>query len=457
MLPSRPKPRKTPATRRPLRTFAGVRSNSMKFSVTRKVVLGFGLSLAILAVIGVASLHSISILIENMDRVAQCYRVQAELGDLTELAKDIQASVRGYVITGDEEFLGPFHEAMTEMPRQIREVEVLLQRKPEQASKLVELKKLLDAQGAYMNETIELRKTAGAEAAMNRVRAGEGKKRLDAIRLIRREMDAIENRLLAERSDDARRSSQLTLTIIVAGSILALVVVAAATLIIARDIRERERLEQSVLEAGEREQRRIGQELHDGLCQQLAGAAFMSRALEEELTERSPQQAAAAGRISELVNRSVNHARGIARGLHPVELQAGGLMSALEELASNTSAFFGVACRFECAKPVLVTDNNVAVHVYRIAQEAVHNAFRHAKTQEIRILLTADQGRAKLEIQDDGCGLPPAPVRPRGMGLDTMRYRADAIGAAFEIRSRPGAGTVVTCSFDAHPPVRATD
>lgn len=420
----------------------------MQLSVTSKVVLGFGLSLAILVVIGIASLQSISTLIENMERVARSYRVTAELGDITESAKDIQSSVRGYIITGNEEFLQPYRAALANVDTQIREVESLVQRKPEMARKLTELKQLMRQQLDYVAHTIELRKAKGPEAAMEIVRSGEGERRLEAIRRISRETDAIENRLLNERTDDAERSARYTLTIIVTGSVLALVIVAVATLIIARDVRERERLETSVLEAGEREQRRIGQELHDGLCQQLAGAAFMGRALEEELTERAPHQAAAAGRIAEVVNRSVNHARGIARGLHPVELEAGGLMSALEDLASNVSAFFGVACQFECVRPVLVTDNAVAVHVYRIVQEAVHNAVRHGKPQEIQILLTAHHGHATIEIHDNGCGMPAGPALRRGMGLDTMQYRAGAIGAAFGIRPRPGGGTVVTCSFD---------
>jgi len=424
----------------------------MRLSVTRKVVLGFGLSLAILAVIGIASVQSITILIENMERVARSYRVQAEIGDVTELAKDIQASVRGYVITGDDEFLKPYKDALQAMSDQIAEVEALLQRKPEQARKFAELKARIDEQRQNMGQTIELRRAEGpAAAAMARVRSGEGERCLEAIRRIRREMDVIENALLSSRTAEAERSAHYTLAVIVIGSALALILVALATLIIARDIRERESLEKRVLEAGEREQRRIGQELHDGLCQQLAGAAFLSRALEEELTDRAPQAAAAAGRIGELVNRCVDHARGIARGLHPVELEAGGLMSALEELAANTSAFFGIACSFECPKPVLVTNNTVAVHIYRIAQEAVHNAVRHGKPQTVEILLSSDHGRATLEIQDDGCGIPDGSARPRGMGLTTMQYRAGTIGATFDIRRRPGG------SFDTHPPSAAAD
>ena len=426
---------------------AGARFGSMQVSITRKVVLGFGLALAILCVIGVASVHSIGTLISSMERVARSYRVLAEFGDVSNLAKDIQSSVRGYVITGNEEFLEPYRAAQNAMKEQIREVEVLVKDKPELARKLDELKSLISAQRENMIRTIELRKTQGPEAAMERVRSGEGERRLEAIRRISREMDNIESRLLADRTAEAQRSARYTLTVIVTGSLLALLVVASATLIISRDIRERERLEKSVIEAGEREQRRIGQDLHDGLCQQLAGAAFMSRALEEEMTDRSPHEAAAAGRIGEVLNRAVSHARGLARGLHPVELEVGGLMSALEELAASVNAFFGVACHFDCAKPVLVEDNAVAVHVYRIAQEAIHNAVRHGKPQQVEIVLTGNHGVATLEIRDDGCGLPTESVRRRGMGMDTMRYRANAIGSTLVIRPGPEGGTVVACAF----------
>jgi signal transduction histidine kinase len=423
----------------------------MQVSITRKVVLGFSFALAILCVIGVASVHSIGVLIDNMERVARSYRVLAELGDVSNMAKDIQSSVRGYVITGNEDFLVPYRDAQEAMKEQIREVETLLQRKPELARKLNELKALITEQRENMILTIELRRTQGPDAAIERVRSGEGERRLEAIRRISREMDDLESQVLSDRTAEAQDSARDTLTVIVIGSLLALVVVAAAILIIARDIRDRERLEKSVVEAGEREQRRIGQDLHDGLCQQIAGAAFMSRALEEEMTDRLPHEAAAAGRIGEVLNRAVSHARGLARGLHPVELEAGGLMSALEELATSVNAFFGVACHFDCAKPVLVADNAVAVHVYRIAQEAVHNAVRHGKPQQVKIILTSDHGMATLEVRDDGCGLPPGPVRRRGMGMDTMRYRANAIGSALVMGPGAEGGTVVRCTFKSGP------
>ncbi|MBI5395189.1 MAG: CHASE3 domain-containing protein [Verrucomicrobia bacterium] len=423
----------------------------MQLSVTRKVVLAFSLSFAILCVIGVVAVQNIRTLIGNMDLVARSYRVMGELSETSNLAKDIQSAVRGYVITGNEEFLDPYQTSREAIHGQIREVEALVQNKPPLARQFEELKSLIRQQLDYVSRTIEVRKQEGLDAAMERVRAGEGERRIEDIRRISRAMDSAENNLLAARAAEASRSVRETLTVIVTGSALSLLLVAAATLIIARDIRERERLEKAVLDAGEREQRRIGQDLHDGLCQQLAGGAFMCRALEEELTPTAPHEAATAGRISELLNRAVNHARGLARGLHPVELEAGGLMSALEELAANVNEFFSVACRFECPHPVLVLDNTVAVHVFRIAQEAIHNAVRHGKPQNVEVSLTGARGAATLEIRDDGSGLPPEAGRRRGMGLDTMRYRANAIGATLDIRAGNPGGTIVTCAFRTGP------
>ncbi|MCX7825896.1 MAG: PAS domain S-box protein, partial [Verrucomicrobiae bacterium] len=143
---------------------------------------------------------------------------------------------------------------------------------------------------------------------------------------------------------------------------------------IARDITEHKRLEQALLDISEREQRRIGQDLHDGLCQHLAGVAFMSNVLAQKLADERQAEADEARKIAELVRQAAAGARTIAAGLHPVKMEAHGAMDALQELARLTEEMFKVKCLFHCDPPVLISDNRKAVHLYRIAQEAVHNA-----------------------------------------------------------------------------------
>jgi len=215
-----------------------------------------------------------------------------------------------------------------------------------------------------------------------------------------------------------------------------------------RDITERKRLEQEILEISNREQRRIGQDLHDGLGQELAGIQLMAEVLEQDL-KKSKRDAAQAGKIAEHVRQTISHTRMLARGLSPVELEANGLMSALHELARHTQALCRVSCEFKCPSPVLVRDNSAATHLFRIAQEAVNNAVKHAKPSRITIDLRLDGQLGQLSVTDNGVGLQsPAPDHS-GMGLRIMKYRADVIGAALKVDKAPAGGTLVSCTFAA--------
>ena len=211
-----------------------------------------------------------------------------------------------------------------------------------------------------------------------------------------------------------------------------------------RDITGRKRLEKEILEISEREQRRIGQDLHDGLCQHLAGIELMSQVLEQKLARRSKAAAARAGDIAKNVRDAISHTRLLARGLSPVTLESEGLMSALQELALNTEKIFRVACRFDCNPPVLVQDYPAATHLFRLAQEAVSNAIKHGKAKRILIRLKEERGRLALSIIDDGSGFPTQIPKSKGMGLRIMQSRAGMIGGTLAIERNAVGGTSVT-------------
>ncbi|RPJ35545.1 MAG: PAS domain S-box protein, partial [Planctomycetaceae bacterium] len=213
------------------------------------------------------------------------------------------------------------------------------------------------------------------------------------------------------------------------------------------EIGQRRRLEKEILEISEREQRRIGRELHDSLGQQLTGIAIISKVLERKLQRQSLEEAANAKEIAQLVNEAINQTRQLSRGLHPVSLDEEGLMSALQTLAATTQNIFGVACAFKCNNPVPVKDPSAAIHLYRIAQEAVTNAIRHGDTKQILLELSADHDGAALVIENDGRDFPAKLPRGRGMGLQVMSYRAEMIGGALDVQPRAGGGTRVTCTF----------
>jgi len=214
------------------------------------------------------------------------------------------------------------------------------------------------------------------------------------------------------------------------------------------DITERKRLEATILDISNSEQRRIGQDLHDGLGQHLTGIAFMSKVLEHKLVEKSLLESADMGKIVKLVNEAIHKTRELARGLLPVLSDSSGLMSALQQFASEVEDLFQVSCRFDCDDPVLIGNQGVANHLYRIAQEAVHNAVRHGKAKRIVIRLHGSDRSGWLNVQDDGCGIDGESVNQTGRGLHIMRYRAGMIGGALEITRTGERGTCVTCSFD---------
>jgi PAS domain S-box-containing protein len=213
------------------------------------------------------------------------------------------------------------------------------------------------------------------------------------------------------------------------------------------DITERKELEREILEISEREQRRIGQDLHDGLGQHLAGLELMSQVLEQNLAGKNKKEAMRAREIARHVRGAISQTRSLARGLSPVLLESEGLMSALADLATSTEQMFHLSCRFHCDPPVLVHDHAVATHLYRIAQEAVSNAIKHGKATTITIGLRQFPERIELGIHDDGVGLAGEPVKGKGMGLRIMRYRADMIGGSLGVVRRPEGGTAVTCSL----------
>ena len=215
------------------------------------------------------------------------------------------------------------------------------------------------------------------------------------------------------------------------------------------DITERKHLEKALLEISAREQRRIGQDLHDGLGQHLTGIAFMAKVHEAKLAEKNNSEADNAGKIVRLVNEAIHKTRELSRGLLPVVAESQGLMSALQMWAAEVEDIFGVSCRFRCENPVLIHDDTMATHLYHIAQEAVNNALKHGKPGKITIELTAANGRGSLVVRDDGKGFPEVSAGSSGMGLHIMNYRAGMIGGVLEIHPDPDKGTVVTCIFPA--------
>jgi signal transduction histidine kinase len=214
-----------------------------------------------------------------------------------------------------------------------------------------------------------------------------------------------------------------------------------------REMGERERLEKEILEISEREQRRIGHDLHDGLCQHLTATAMAGQVLGQKLATRSAPEAADAGELVRLIEDGIAMTRDMAHGIAPLEMESEGLVTALRALAGNISRMFKIVCELECESPPPIEDVATATHLYRIAQEAVQNALRHGKPRQIVMSLSQLRERAQLSIEDDGAGLPEEWQSGRGLGTRIMAHRALMIGGELSIEPCPTGGTLVTCSF----------
>jgi len=208
---------------------------------------------------------------------------------------------------------------------------------------------------------------------------------------------------------------------------------------------ERERLQRELLDISEREQRRIAQDLHDGLCQQLIGSSYLAASLQRRLAQRNDPEAPGLKRLAESLRNSAADARALSHGLHPVDSEPRGLMKALENFAQVTSRMFGVTCEFVCPKPVLLREQSTATNLYRIAQEAVGNAIKHGACARVTMRLQhAGRTHLALTVRDNGSGIPS--VRGKdGMGLQIMHYRASMCGGTLEIRKAAPRGTVIQC------------
>lgn len=215
-----------------------------------------------------------------------------------------------------------------------------------------------------------------------------------------------------------------------------------------RDVSARRWLERRLLTVSDDEQQRIGADLHDGLGQQLTGLSCMAAALRDRLKGGRAADAEQADLIAGLANEAIAHSRALARGLCPVQLENAGLVLALEELAGQAHTLHGVECSFELKGEAPQCDHLTALHLYRITQEAIHNAVRHGKARSVRVTLTSRYRQHRLAIVDDGHGFPvDAHGHAPGGGLRLMGYRAAVIGGNLTVDSRPERGTRITCHF----------
>ncbi|MBA7523652.1 hypothetical protein ES705_15783 [subsurface metagenome] len=214
------------------------------------------------------------------------------------------------------------------------------------------------------------------------------------------------------------------------------------------DISARKLMEQKIMETSERERARIGQDLHDGLGQILAGIKYMSGALEKKLREKSLEESADLADIIKIIDEAIIQTKTLAKELYPVKIQSDGFISALQEYASRINHMYGINCQLEYDHPIIVKEHSTATHLYRIVQEAVINGIQHGQADQIIIQLAAHDGRSTLCVKNNGVDISENIDSIKGIGIHSMTYRAKIIGASLTIQPDEPQGIVVTCSWE---------
>jgi two-component system CheB/CheR fusion protein len=214
------------------------------------------------------------------------------------------------------------------------------------------------------------------------------------------------------------------------------------------NITERKQIKEQIVDISSREQRRIAHDLHDGLGQELAAIVYRTKALKSRLTRARATEADEAGKIAALAEAALGRTRDLVKFVQPVAMDARGLMQSLKDLAQSSSRLYDVECTFVCPHAVPIANQDIALHVFRIAQEAVHNGVKHGKPRRILIGLRKRRNLAELTISNDGHDFkPPRSAGKRGLGLHIMGYRANVLQGDLTITRQRPRGTLVKCIF----------
>jgi signal transduction histidine kinase len=399
-------------------------------------VSGFSITVVLLVVVGWFSYTSI---LEFRATAALVSRAQNAANARESLLTDVasaESEARGYVIMGREGYLELYKKAVADVRKSLVAMRSVRNdtAQPRLVDRIVEL---VEMRLERLRITIDTKQTEGLDAVVGI--AGIGKQLMDNLRAVSSELEHADRIALESAAQRLANVSGRTTWIIALGSFLAVVFHLMSTIALGRANANRERLERSLMEVSEREQRRIGQDLHDGLCQQLTGVSLLARSLSRDLQGHAGESLR---QIVDLINSCIEETRLVTRGLHPVPDEPSGLSIGLREMVEIVRTSSGLDCDLEIKGELLVEDIATASNLYRIAQEAVRNAVRHSGASRIEILVEASGDFISLRVADNGTGIREAKER-RGLGLAIMKYRAFTIGGHLQIFPNTRRGTVV--------------
>ena len=408
--------------------------------------------------------------------VEHTHKVLAGLQRFLATAQAAEMGQRGFLLTGIPEYLDPYNQALTELHHEIDRIAELTSHLPSQQQRVSQLRGLLTEKLTELAETIRLRKERGFEASRRAVVSQRGKQIMDGLRATVGEMEQEAYRVLSEREQLVTRISHQSLFAFIATALLTLIgfIIAMALaqkyVSVRRKADEQWRQSYEQLQAAGRlitgaenaERRRIGRDIDNDLGQLLNGMRFDMTWLHKRCSAlpNTAERREIIEKLSDLIklaDRTLSSVQRVSAALQPVPLEEIGLISAVHTYAQHFESATGIACAV-AASPTLddfTFDEHTASNIFRIVQELLTNAERHAEATLITIALTLSDDAVIITVEDNGKGITPEQTKDsKSLGIVSMEERALLIGAAFTITGRPGTGTVAKLVIPVTPTQR---
>ena len=409
-----------------------------------QILVGLSLPVLILIIIGAVSYTSILEFRASARNVAVSHELQTKLQNLLTDLVSAESEARGYMIVGKPEYLSLYQTAALETNRDLAELSVLETSKDVRAG-ILSLQKKISTRLERLKITLDARESAGLDGVVGV--AGIGKRLMDDIRSIAQEIETVENANLKVAGSNFESIASRTTFSILIGSMTAVAFQLVSLFALKKSFGKRQQLELALLEISEREQHRIGQDLHDGICQQLTGVSLMVKSIQAGAPADIPS---ALSPIVALINGCIEETRMVIRGLHPVSDDLGGLQVGLRELADSLTNSTGIRCEIQIRGEIPTMPMETSTNIYRIVQESIRNAVKHSKCKTIQISVQRSSSRLEFFIIDDGIGLG-ARQKSGGFGLGIMSYRSSSIGAKLQINGNKPSGTKVHLLLNLQP------
>jgi signal transduction histidine kinase len=412
------------------------------------------------------------------DLVDHTHQVLTALEETLARADDMVLGQRGYALTHEKDFLKPYFDATNRMPTLLGTLRGLVRDNPKQSANLDRLEpSLANYQKINHDHINEL--AHGNPLAPDLEFRRKIKDAIEELHNIVGDMTTEENNLLRGRQASSDRATHIVTCVNVVAAVVSMGLIIAVftalrrentrrraselelqrsheelenrvqqrTLSLVQSEAARKHLEQEILETSDKEMYRIGHDLHDGVGQQLTALSLFTTGLQKEIESQAPQLTDSCKKVGAELREAIRQVRVISHGLSPVSLGENGLPDALKKLADDMRSP-ETNCQFSDKSETRINDPHLAAQFYRIGQEAVTNAAKHAGARQIGITLKTTPALNELVVTDDGCGFHvPSLNGKAGLGLRAMKYRADLIGATIKIDSILGKGTKITCSL----------